>query len=113
MIVGAHAIDHQSRGGVGHQPAANGHWMQTLNMMMDRIDQCAGRVHRKDGIYSCEEASSAVFGMQLVTGSCVIRTTRTLGAALQVFVWVVPTVCLTARLASPQAPWFTMVLLLQ
>ena len=70
MIVGAHAIDHQSRGGLGHQSAANGHWMQTLNIMMDRIDQCAGRVHRKDGIYSCEEASSAVFGKQLGSGSC-------------------------------------------
>jgi len=38
MIVGAHAIDHSARGGLGHQPAANGHWMSTLNIMMDRID---------------------------------------------------------------------------
>ena len=70
MIVGAHAIDHPSRGGLGHQPAANGHWMQALQIMMDRIDQCAGRVHRRDGIFTCEDASSAAFGMQLVIGSC-------------------------------------------
>ena len=28
MIIGAKTIDHPSRGGLGHQPCGNGHWME-------------------------------------------------------------------------------------
>ena len=50
MIVGAKVIDCSTRGGWGHSPAAHGHWMETYQVLMDRIDTCMGG-QPKDGIY--------------------------------------------------------------
>ena len=58
MILGGKAIDHPSRGGLGHCPCGDGHWMAELGVMMDRIDQCMAGPPK-----------GGIFGIQLVKGS--------------------------------------------
>ena len=58
MILGGKAIDHPSRGGLGHCPCGDGHWMAELGILMDRIDQCMAGPPK-----------GGIFGIQLVKGS--------------------------------------------